>query len=269
MTSFFETPHSRIAYTDSGPPGAHAILLLHGFPLSSGVFDVLLPELTSTFRVITPDMPGFGQSSTVGPFSMTSIARDCVALMTSLKIGSFAAAGLSMGGYVALEMAASFRDLLSHLILIDTKASADDETARDNRDSFVRVVREKGGRAIVDLMMPKMLAPTSNQLAVHPREQELRDIMQQISPLTIEYASCAMRDRRDFTALLASMGLKTQVIVGEHDAIISLAVAKQTADACGERGARLDIIPDAGHMAPFESPVQVAKVMREFLITSA
>jgi len=52
-----------IFYRDAGPQGAPAILLLHGFPTSSNMFRNLIPRLASSFRVIAPDYPGFGQSS--------------------------------------------------------------------------------------------------------------------------------------------------------------------------------------------------------------
>ena len=253
----FETEHSTIHYTDAG--SGQAVLLIHGFPLSRDTMADVASELAGHIRVFNVDLPGFGASTTVGPFSMNSLARDCVEMLASHEITRFAVAGLSMGGYVALEMASQWRSVLSHLILIDTKATADDVAGRKGRDTFVKVAREKGTAAIVDLMYPKMMGPGSSGL-----EGRLRAVMNATPPLTVEYASCAMRDRRDLLTEMAGFGVPVQVIVGEHDAITPVSAAKQTASACG---GRLDIIAGAGHLSAMEKPADVARVMLEFLLT--
>jgi pimeloyl-ACP methyl ester carboxylesterase len=251
----FETTHSTIHFTDQGT--GRPVLLVHGFPLSSDTFADVASLLAKNHRVISVDLPGFGHSTTVGPFSMASLARDCVELMQSLGMDRYAAAGLSMGGYVLLEMAHRFVQHLSHLILIDTKATADDEAGRQNRDRFVGIVRERGTPAIVELMYPKMMAATST-----PLETRLKSVMNATPPLTIEYACCAMRDRDDFLDRLPEWEIPIQIIVGQHDVITPVEVAKQTAAASN---GRLDVIENAGHLAPLEQPQAVAKVIEQFL----
>src|SRR5256885_17087919 len=82
----------------SGPP----LVLLHGFPLDSRVFNDQLPDLSDKYRVITPDLPGFGQSRSDKPFTIDSQADAVHAHLKQINALPCVLAGLSMGGYIAL-----------------------------------------------------------------------------------------------------------------------------------------------------------------------
>src|SRR5437868_8707627 len=112
-----------INYTDKGE--GHAILLVHGFPLSNRMWMSQIDALSATHRVIAPDLRGFGHSPPAGPFTMESLADDLHALAQELRLVPFVLAGLSMGGYVSLAYVRKYPDTLRALILLDTKAEAD------------------------------------------------------------------------------------------------------------------------------------------------
>src|SRR4051812_36431925 len=101
----------------SGP----ALILLHGFPLDGRMWDAQLQGLSAKYRVIVPDLRGFGQSPPAGPFTMDSLADDVNALALELGAERFVLAGLSMGGYVALAYVRRYAQSLRGLILADTK----------------------------------------------------------------------------------------------------------------------------------------------------
>jgi pimeloyl-ACP methyl ester carboxylesterase len=92
-----------------------------------------------------------------------------------------------------------------------------------------------------------------------------REIMLACPPGTIANACAAMRDREDFTTELALLPCPLQIIVGEDDAIASADVARAMHEAA--KGSRLDVIPNAGHMAPLEQPAAVASAITSFATT--
>jgi 3-oxoadipate enol-lactonase len=242
----------------SGTP----VVLLHGFPLDSRIWAEQRAALSERFRVITPDLRGFGKSVSTDPFSLETLAEDVHALLKEIGALPCVLGGLSMGGYVSLSYIQKHPMDLRSLMLIDTRAEADNAEGRANRDKMIQLVREKGSKAVAEQMMPKMLAPDSP--ATRPAvARQLREIMEACPALTIEHALSAMRDRADHTGNLASIALPTLIIVGDQDAITPPAVSEQMHRAIPR--STLEVIRGAGHMSPMEQPQQVNLAMHRIL----
>jgi pimeloyl-ACP methyl ester carboxylesterase len=237
------------------------LVLLHGFPLDLRIWTKQREALADQFRVITPDLRGFGQSASIATFTLAELAEDVHALLVELKALPCVLGGLSMGGYTVLEYVRKFPADLQGLILIDTKAEGDTPEGKQGRDKMIQLVREKGSPAVAEQMMPKMLAPEAekNRPAV---ARELRQIMENCPPLTIEHALAAMRDRTDHTNNLPSIAVPTLIIVGDADAITPPKMAEAMNKAIPR--SKLEIIHGAGHMSPMEQPEQVNRALREF-----
>ncbi len=105
----------------SGPP----LLLVHGFPLDHQMWRGQIDELAEDFRVIAPDLRGFGASdATEGTVTMQQFADDLANLLDQLSVQQpVRLCGLSMGGYIAWQFWRRHGDRLSHLILCDTLRS--------------------------------------------------------------------------------------------------------------------------------------------------
>src|SRR5687768_6526539 len=88
-----------LSYTDRGR--GDALVLLHGFPLDSHMWDGQADQLSENFRVIAPDLRGFGRSRRSDPFTLDSLADDVHLFLDQLVAVPCVLAGLSMGGYVA------------------------------------------------------------------------------------------------------------------------------------------------------------------------
>src|SRR5688500_6226536 len=94
-------------YEESG--AGNPLVLLHGFPLDSRIFDAQREALSDAYRVIAPDLRGFGKSAAAtGAFSLEDLADDLHALLKEIDALPGALAGLSMGGYVALAYAKKY-----------------------------------------------------------------------------------------------------------------------------------------------------------------
>lgn len=239
-----------------------ALVLLHGFPLDWRIWREQVAALSDSFRVIAPDLRGFGQSTSTDAFTIESLADDVHALLSDLGALPCVLGGLSMGGYVALAYAKNHLADLLGLALIDTKAEPDTAEGKAGREKMIELVRAEGTKSVAEQMMPKMLAPDASG----PRPQikrELSEIMNDQTALTIEHALTAMRDRPDSVAHLGSITTPTLVIVGEHDAITPPAGAKMMSNAIAD--STYVVIRGAGHMSSMEQPQQVTDTLRRFM----
>jgi pimeloyl-ACP methyl ester carboxylesterase len=238
------------------------VVLMHGFPLDGRIWSGQLDALSKQYRVIVPDLRGFGKSKSNTPFTIKSLAEDICALLRSIDATPCVLGGLSMGGYVALAFIKEYQSDLRGLMLIDTRAEGDTAEGKAGRQKMIDLARTSGSRAVADQMMPKMLAqsPAKDQPGV---AQQLQQIMEACPPLTIEHALAAMRDREDYTAFLPSISVPTLIVVGEDDAI----TPPKLAEAMNQqipRSSRV-VIPGAGHMSPMEKPADVTRAMQAFL----
>jgi 3-oxoadipate enol-lactonase len=240
-------PDLKVAYADRG--AGPALVLLHGFPLDSSIWDDTGEYLEQHFRVITPDLRGFGRTASDQPFSIESLADDVHEFLKQLRVAPYFLGGLSMGGYVAQAFAKKYPSELHTLVLINTKSAADTAEGKKGRDQMIELVRESGSRAIADQMFPKMIAAGSAQ---SPAAKKLRSTMEGCPALTIEHALSAMREREDFTPLLSTFAKPILIVVGDQDAIASPDIARAMHAAAPK--SRLAIIPGAGHMSPLEQP---------------
>jgi pimeloyl-ACP methyl ester carboxylesterase len=253
-----------LSYSERG--AGPALVLLHGFPLDSRVWEAQVADLSNRFHVITPDLRGFGQSKSDTPFTMESMADDVHGLLQ--KVGALPAVlgGLSMGGYIALAYVKKYPTDLRGLVLVDTKAEGDTPEGKQGRTKMIDLVRQKGAPAVAEQMMPKMLA--ADTASRRPDvARTLRSIMEACPPRTIEHALVALRDRADHSADLPSVPVPTLIIVGDADAITPPAAAQGMHKAIPN--SKLVTIRGAGHMTPMEQPAQVNQAVRQFMESGA
>ena len=240
------------------------LLLVHGFPLDHTMWRGQIEDLAREFRVIAPDLRGFGRSDvTEGVVSMERFADDLAALLDALDArGEVAFCGLSMGGYVAWQFWRRHRSRLSHLVLCDTRAAPDTpEAAQARLESADRVLAEGVG-FLADAMVGKLFAdPTRRE------RPELVEAMRKVMLGTPAAGAAAalrgMAARQDATGWLSEIDVPALVLCGRYDAISPVDEMRGMAQRIPE--ARFVEIPDAGHMAPLENPEAVNRAIREIL----
>lgn len=236
------------------------LLLIHGFPLSHEMWRPQLDALKASYRVIAPDLRGFGGSSALGgATTMESYASDCVAILDALQIDSAFVGGLSMGGYIAMAMLRVDAGRVRGLVLVDTQASPDDDAAKKKREENAARVEKEGTAFLVEQLLPKLLSKG----AATSVQRELSRIMSAQSPAAVASALRAMAKRPDSKDMLARFSGPSLVIVGAEDEITPITKAKQMADVL--TGSELVTIPGAAHMSNMEAPEAVNATIREFL----
>jgi 3-oxoadipate enol-lactonase len=168
-----------------------------------------------------------------------------------------------MGGYVIFEFLRNWRPRVRGLVLMDTRAEADSPEARRARDATAAVARERGASAVAEEMLPKILSPATVAGRADVAEH-VRALMAGTPVPGIVGALAAMRDRTESESLLPRLaGLPTLVLVGEADGLTPPDQARAMAQAIP--GARLAVIPGAGHLPPVEQPAATTEALREFL----
>ena len=236
-----------------------ALLLLHAFPLDRRMWRVTAAALASRYRVITLDFRGFGESTLTAAPSLELLADDAAALLDALGLPIAAVVGLSMGGYVALAFAARHPSRLGALVLADTRAGADSPAARQGRDDGIALVRSSGTTAFVEPLPAKLLSPRASE----ETRGLVRALAAQQRDTAIAGALAAMRDRPDRSAELAALRCSTLILVGAEDTVTPPAESHAMARVIP--GARVVLLPGAGHLSNLEAPDAFVEVLGQFL----
>jgi 3-oxoadipate enol-lactonase len=249
-------------YLDAGS-GTDVVLLLHAFPLSSEMWEPQVRALSARFRIIAPDYRGLGRSRPAPEVNtMASIVADVMALLRSLGIRRVAVAGLSMGGYVAFELYRRAPGLVRALALCDTRAKPDTVEGRAGRETYARNALEKGLSWVADDFVPKLLRPDPDPAVV----ERVRGMVLGGSPEGVAASQRGMALRADSVPTLARITVPTLVVVGEQDRLTPLADAQ--AMQTGVAGARLAVIPGAGHLPNLEAAEAFNRALSSFFAAS-
>lgn len=253
----------RLQVFDEGS-GRPTLLFVHGFPLSHAMWRGQLEPLAKRYRVIAPDLRGFGASDVVpGKSTMRRLADDCAAIVDELCGGEpVVFVGLSMGGYVAWQFAQHHADKLRALVLCDTKAASDTPEAAETRRKMAAHVLKHGTGAVAEAMPTKLFAKETyeKQPAI---VAEIRRTIEKTNPEGLAAAQLGMAEREDVRSYLPRITLPTLVIVGREDAISPVDEMQAIADAIP--GSKFHIVEHAGHMSPLEQPTEFNQVLTEFV----
>jgi 3-oxoadipate enol-lactonase len=251
---------ARVLEAGSGWP----VVLLHAFPLSADMWRPQLQRVADGWRLIAPDLRGFGPAAAAitGPGTMDGLAEGVEAVLDALEVDRAAVGGLSMGGYVTFAMYRRNPGRFTAVVLADTKATADTAEGREARRKMIELVRREGAGAVADQMLPKLLGETSRrerpQLAV-----SVRGLVEANAPDGIAAAIEAMTGRPDSTPLLPSISVPALIVVGSEDTLTPPADAEAMQQKLGR--SRLVVLPGAGHLSNMETPDAFSQALADFL----
>lgn len=237
-----------LAYDVVGAPERPWAVLVHGFPFSRATWAAQAAALAPEFRVLTWDLRGLGESPLgPAPQPLESYVDDQLALMDALGVPRAGLAGLSMGGYIALRAVEKAPERFWALALCDTRSEADNDEAKLARAAGIQALHRDGLEAFVRGLLPKLLLRPGS-----PAGEALLRIMLRSDAAGVANALAAMQGRTDTTAGLAAIEIPTLVLVGSGDALTPPEVARSLAARI--RGARLEVLEDAGHVSNLEAP---------------
>ncbi|MCF8707025.1 alpha/beta fold hydrolase [Rhizorhapis sp. SPR117] len=176
-------------------------------------------------------------------------------------VGSLVVIGHSMGGRVALEIAAMAPYRLASLIIFDSGARGPSESERAGRMQLVETAQKEGMAAVARDWLPPMLAPTNRQNTglVHG----ITEMLERCSPETFALQQQALLTRPDRSALPAQISCPLLAVTGSEDQWAPLAEHEAIASAAPD--GRVEVVNGAGHMLPVEAPESAMRILEDFL----
>jgi 3-oxoadipate enol-lactonase len=252
----------KIHYLDINPECKRVIVLLHGLGANGESWGLQIPTLAQAgFRVLAPDVRGFGQSSYPGGgLQITDLARDIANLLVNCQVSRADVVGISMGGTIALQMALDFPGHINHLVLVNTFASL-----RPHKMSIWLYFMIRG-ILVHTLGLPIQARTVARHIFPDPEQEAYRNVLiGQILQADPHGYRAALRALARFNVLsrLPEIHLPTLVITGEVDSTVPL--KNQLPLVNNIIGARQEIIPQAGHAVIVEKPVEFNRILLDFL----
>jgi pimeloyl-ACP methyl ester carboxylesterase len=224
---------------------------------------VFVPGLLATPRMYAEQV---AQLWSVGPVTVANHTLDdnIPAIARRILASSpprFALVGLSMGGYISMEIMRQAPERILKLALLDTSARPDAPEQGDGRRALMAMAREGRFGEIADKLFPILVDP--GRLHDERLRQVVRQMAQEVGPEAFVRQQTAIMGRADSRPSLGAIRCPTLVLVGETDALTPPTVAAEI--AAGISGSRLVQLPGCGHLSTMEKPDKVSHQLLELL----
>lgn len=245
--------------------GRETIVFAHGLLWSGRMFRAQVAALRDRYRCVTFDFRGQGQSAvSASGYDMDTLADDAAALLTTLGMGPVHFAGLSMGGFIGMRLAARRPELLRSLILMETSADPEPKENIPKYRQLLRVSRLIGLRLLAGRVMPIMFGTTFMHDPSRAAERkEWQGYLGENDRLGIIRATEGVITRQPIYAELGKITLPTLIIIGDEDTATTPDHSARMHAAIA--GSRLVPIPHAGHTSSVEEPAAVTSAIVDFL----
>ncbi len=238
----------------NGPP----IILLHGFCETSEIWDDFVPPLATQFRVLMPDLPGFGKSGIIpGLFIIDQVADNVATWISSLEIPAAMVIGHSLGGYVTLALAEKYPEKVKGFGLFHSTAFADSPEKKENRDKVIEFVSEHGVKPFLSTFVPGLFFDKS-----HPAMPIVHRIASQTDRVTLLRYTAAMRDRRDRSMMLSKNEIPKLLIAGREDVSVPIQASREMAKM-GQKSSFFEL-SGVAHMGFFEAKTECQDIITRF-----
>ncbi len=253
----------KLSYLQQGFGSNLPLVLLHPYPLNARFWSNQLSALSKNRHIIAPHFRGYGatRAESRDEFSIASFANDIRDTLATAQVQKAIFAGCSMGGYVLFELWRQDPALISAMVLVDTKAEPDDEVTKNKRRKLIEQVRSVG---TVDL--PHASAGMLSGVTQETKPGVVRDVQAwagEPSCETIIKTLELLANRPDSRATMATINVPTLILVGEKDEVTPPEKSLQMGEAI--KGSRVEVISNAGHLAPLENPAAVNAAITAFL----
>jgi 3-oxoadipate enol-lactonase len=244
--------------------GTPPLVFLHAFPLDGRMWAPQVAALAPQYQVVVPDLRGFGaaRDKLVDVADMDLLADDLAQLLDDRGLDQVVLCGLSLGGYVSFAFARRHPGRLRGLVLMSTRATADDEAAAAARLEMADRVLAEGVGFLPEVMLPRLLGATSRRERPELVERVTKLLLEQ-EPEAVAAAQRGMAARPDVTEELASVGVPVLVLSGAEDELIRPEAGRELAAAFLD--AKFVQFADSGHLLSLEQPEQVNEILLDFV----
>jgi pimeloyl-ACP methyl ester carboxylesterase len=248
-------------YTESGR--GKTLVLVHGFCESNLIWKKFQTQLSAKYRVICPDLPGFGKSPLkVKDISIAYYAEMLKELLLFLNVEQCCMIGHSMGGYVTLAFVEKYPSMLNSFGLFHSTAFADSAEKKESRNKTIQFIEKHG----VEMFAQSFVAPlffVGNRTQLKEEIELMTSIAAFSSKEGVIEATKAMRDRQDRTGVLKNTNLPVLFIVGKEDTSVTL---EKSLEQCYLPGnSTTCFLSNTGHMGMFERPDDTIRIIEKFM----
>ena len=260
MIKSCEFRQTKVHYSDKGK--GRVIVLLHGFLESLEIFEELSGKLSKSFRVISIDLPGHGQTPSIGYIHSMELMAECAkAALDSLGIRKYVVVGHSMGGYVALAFAELFPQNTAGLCLFHSTAMPDTEEKKKDRDRVAEIVKQDHTSFVSDLI-PKLFA-SENLSLLKEEVARAKQIALSTPKEGIVAALKGMKERPSRELVLKNAHCPVLFIIGKQDMI--LAWENLLLLTSLPKKSYHIVLEHAGHMGFYEAPEETFITVKKFV----
>jgi pimeloyl-ACP methyl ester carboxylesterase len=239
----------------------NTLVLLHGFLESLSIWDDFAGQLSSQFRVIRIDLPGHGKTPVLDQIhTMELMAAAVKAILDGNDVERCAMIGHSMGGYVTLEFARHYPEMLSGIGLFHSHAGADTQEARENRLRTIEVVK-LNRTGFIKQFIPDLFAENSLEKH-HAGIEKIWEIASSMSAQGIIAALHGMKDRSGKLDLLLNTNIPVLFIAGKEDPRIP--VQNILAQAILPKHCEVLVLGEVGHMGFIEAKQKTLQMVSGF-----
>jgi len=249
-----------LAYTIQGK--GTTVVLLHGFCEDASMWDEIIAEGIKGIRVITIDLPGFGKSPITKSFSIKAFGKKIIALLKELEVAEYFLFGHSMGGYIALSMVEKNPSGILGLGLIHSHPYADSETGKNNRQKAIDFINKHGSILYIKQIIPELF-PKSFKSSNRFLLERLVFNASKYPAAGISNALLAMKNRPDRQVILEQLRIPFLAVIGKKDEL--LPTNKLLMQSALAPITQLALIPNCGHMGPFEQPKTINRIFHRFI----
>lgn len=247
------------AYLDEGE--GKVVVLVHGFPEDSRVWEAQVDYLKKAFRVIAPDLPGSGEAALIEDLTIDLMADYVFALLSELKVTECVMIGHSMGGYITLAFAEKYPQLIRGIGLLHSHAEADTEDKKESRRKAIDLMEEYGSEAFVRQMVPNLFTPIFKM----EKKMQFGLFFHKASEMSKESLQAyykAMMQRPDRVEVIRNTKIPVLFVLGKEDA--AAAPEKVLAQVHLPLMTDIHLMDNVAHMGMLEAPEKINNIFFEF-----
>lgn len=239
------------------------LVFLHGFCETHTIWEEIGEALGKKYRVLCPDLPGFGRSAQLAPsFGLDDVADALVQWLQGMAIRQCIVFGHSLGGYITLALARRHPQFLRGFCLLNSTAYADNAEKKENRNKLIAHLQQNGLSTFIKTFVPSLFYPQR----IGEFEKQINSITEiglKLSAESVAAYAAAMRDRPDSADVLKANKDRVLIIAGVNDQNVPAEVSQRMKSLIDTDSFYL--LPDSAHMSMYEQRDKVLEIIGGFV----
>lgn len=237
------------------------LVLLHGFCENKSIWSRAVDQLADHFRVISLDLPGFGETKAVSEITIEEAADSVKSTLQLLKIDQCVMIGHSLGGYVSLAFAEKYPQALKGMGLFHSSAFEDNEEKKHTRNKTADFIKKNGIKLFAQSFVEPLFYPKYRN-NLRSEIDQLKAEVAECSEDTVVAYTYAMRDRKERIDVLKTIEVPVLFVIGKEDMAVPL---EASIDQCHlPKEAVVHFLEETAHMGMIERPVESVKIIQLF-----